>query len=795
VKHRCPVAAAVLAVAIATTLAGCGTPEERAAKYITNAQQLFDAKDYDKARIEAQNAAQINPKNADARFLLAKIAEEQKEYQQMFGHLTVVVDEAPTNVEARLKLATLYFLGQAWEQAREQVATLMEQAPNDARVRLLYARTLIQKGEQAQGIAEIDAALKLDPDNVEGILLQSSAMAIESLDKGIANVDAAIARLPAEAVRPLRELRVVMLSQAKRAPEVETDLEALARDFPKEDAYQFQLARFYQSQGRVDDAEKLLKGVAERDPEDTTKTLGYVQFLATQKDLDQAEAALKTFIGERPDDNKLKLALAELYERTKRGEDARQTYAAVAGAAPKTAEGYVARNRLAAIAVQAGKIDEGKALLEGILTDAPDESQALLLRAAIRAADNQLPDAIADLRLVLRKDDKNVKALLLLGQAYAQTKDLALAKDTYRRLLEVEPDSADGLLQLSALLAGEKDLAGAEDLLRKRLEKQPDDILASGRLVELLLAQKQADKAEAEARRMAALNNQTGVGDFQLARVLAQKQDFAGAAAAFRKSVDSRVGDPLPLQGLVQSLVAQGKSGEAINVLNDKVAANKDDLFAKFLLAGIYGREGDQKNAERYLEDVIKQKPDAVVAYASLAGLYKTDREARIRVYQRGLKQLPGNPELSMLLGTEYEQSGRSDDAIGVYEALVKANPKYEPGINNLAASLLDTRTDKASWQRALELSRPLENTGNPAMMDTLGWAFHRNGETTRAVALLEQAVAKAPQVPVFRYHLGMAYVAAGNPVGAKQELEKALAAVSADTPWRAEVTTTLAKL
>ncbi len=173
-KHRHPVAAAVLAAAIATLLAGCGTPEERAAKYIANAQALFDAKDYDKARIEAQNAAQINPKNADARFLLAKIAEEQKEYQQMFGHLTVVVDEAPTNVEARLKLATLYFLGQAWEQAREQVATLMEQAPNDARVRLLNARTLIQKGEQAAGIAEIDKALELDPDNVEGILLQSS---------------------------------------------------------------------------------------------------------------------------------------------------------------------------------------------------------------------------------------------------------------------------------------------------------------------------------------------------------------------------------------------------------------------------------------------------------------------------------------------------------------------------------------------------------------------------------------------------------------------------------------------
>ena len=52
--------------------------------------------------------------------MLAEIAEEQKEYQQMFGHLMVVVDEDPGNVEARLKLGTLYFLGQAWDDAAKQ---------------------------------------------------------------------------------------------------------------------------------------------------------------------------------------------------------------------------------------------------------------------------------------------------------------------------------------------------------------------------------------------------------------------------------------------------------------------------------------------------------------------------------------------------------------------------------------------------------------------------------------------------------------------------------------------------
>jgi tetratricopeptide (TPR) repeat protein len=781
--------------ALAATLVACGTPEERAAKYIATAQSLYDAGDYTKAKLEAQNAAQINPKDANARYLLAQIAEKQEEYQAMFGHLMVAVDEDPTLLEARLKLGTLYFLGQAWEEAAKQAAVLMEQAPNDARVRLLNARVLIQKGEQQAGIAEIDEAIRLDPDNVEGILLQSSAMAIENLDKALANIDTAIERLPADKVRPLRELRVVMLSQGKRTAEVETDLAALARDFPQEDSYQFQLARFYTSQGRVDEAEKLLKQVAELDTADTTRRLGYVQFLATQKDADQAAAALKTFIERSPDDLKLKLALAELYEVTKKPDLAMAAYQQAADQAPKTPEGYIARNRIATLKIQQGKVDEGKALVDAILKDAPDEPTALLLRAAVRFTEKQYGDAIADLRLVLRKDDKNAKALLLMAQAYMQTGDTVLAKDAYRRLLDIEPNNGDALQQLAIVLAIEKDFAGAEDLLRKHLAQQPDDVLASGRLVEVLLAQQKVSDAEAEARRMAELQNDAGVGDFQLARVLATKKDFAGAAEAFRKSAASRADDPLPLQGLVQSLVAQGKTSEALSVLNSRVAEKQDDLFAKFLLAGVYGRSGDVKNAERYLEEVIKAKPDAVVAYVSLAGLYPKDRDARIKVLQRGLAAIPGSPELSMLLGTEFEQTDRHEEAISVYEALVKANPAYEPGVNNLAASLLDNRTDQASWARALELARPLEKTGNPAMLDTLGWAFYRNNNATRAVAVLEQAVAKAPQVPVFRYHLGMAYIQAGNPVGAKQELQAAVKPENKDWPGRSDAVTALAKL
>ena len=85
-----------------------------------------------------------------------------------------------------------------------------------------------------RGIAEIDKSLELDPDYADAIILKAAAASMESLDDGLQILDTAIARLPADQKsRPLRELRVIMLSQAKRLDQVETSLQSLAADFPE----------------------------------------------------------------------------------------------------------------------------------------------------------------------------------------------------------------------------------------------------------------------------------------------------------------------------------------------------------------------------------------------------------------------------------------------------------------------------------------------------------------------------------------------------------------------------------
>ena len=83
-------------------LVACGGSEERQAKYYERAQSAFDAGEFDKARIDAQNVLQINPKHAQARYLMALLSERKQDWKGMYGNLAAAVDADPAMVPARM---------------------------------------------------------------------------------------------------------------------------------------------------------------------------------------------------------------------------------------------------------------------------------------------------------------------------------------------------------------------------------------------------------------------------------------------------------------------------------------------------------------------------------------------------------------------------------------------------------------------------------------------------------------------------------------------------------------------
>lgn len=768
----------ILVAALLALLAACASPAEKAAAYVAKAQEHIDAGDYEQAGLEARNAAQIEPKNAKARYLMALIAEHKEDYKGMFGHLMVAVDADPSNIEARLKLAMVFVAIGDWEGVAEQSDALLKLAPEDARVVLLQARLDLQNGNLSAGRAGLEKAMQLDPSSSDPVLILGALEGADDLDRGLAILDAGIARMPKDKAKGLREQRILLLARANRLEEVEQGLQAMMADYPAESGYPDQLARIYAGQGRLDDADKVYLRLIELDPADASRRIAYVGFLVGQEQTGKAEKFLQTSIAAWPDDDALRLTLGNLYEADSRLDEAKAAYQALATRSPKSPDGVKGRIRMAVIESTSKNDAAATKVIDELLVDIPEEPTALLLRAGSRLKAGKTGDAIADLRIVTRKEPENVTALLVLAEAHRSNNEPAVAKDTYRKVLRLQPDSTTALEELIKLHIANQEFADAEQLLTERLRNQPDDAGASRVLVDLLLSQGKKDQAAAEAQRMAALPGQGGLGDLSMGRVLAEQEDYAAAAESFRKSMAAGGGnDPLAIEGLVRSLNAAGKRQEAVALLNQlKAGTGKDNAaFSDFLLADIYGQSGDRAAAEKALEAAIKSRPDIADGYLRLAGLYAGDPAAQIRIYERGMKALPGNPYIGLPLAVALEESGQYEAMISSLESLYQANPAIPQVANNLAMAILDHRSDPASYQRALELARKIESSNDPLLLDTVGWAYYRAGEVAQAVSILERVVAKEDRVPVYHYHLGMAYLAMGNQVGAQQQLEQAV--------------------
>lgn len=773
-KRLHPQLLAVTAIFAAFFLGACESPEERAAGYLASAESRFAEGDIVKAEIDVKNALQIWPKNPQGRFLLANINESRRDFQEMASNLRIAVDADPNFLEARVKLGVLYALAGQVELAEEQANAISEADRDSVDVKLLLARIAAAKGDLEQAQVELEDAVRMDPSNEQALGLLASVSAATDLPRALELVDKGIAQ--AEDKRALRLLRIQILRQAgNRQAEVETQYKALMADYPTDVEFGYQYAQFLASEGRVDDIEPVLLKVIANDPDNVEVRLALVQFVARSKGIAEAEKLLVEYSSALPDKYALRLALASLYQQSGKNDEAYKEYKAVADSAGNENEGLQAKSSMAALRLSEGKEEEGEALIEEVLAVDSVNAQALILRAALYLQRNEYKKSVADLREVLRTDSDNLQAQLLLARVHNQAGDTVLAEDAYRRALAMNPGNQVATLELARILVSRSKLDDARDMLEKQLEKAPGDVRFVRALIGVQLAQNLPDDAVAEASRVAAIPGQEAVGNFLLGSVYQATASHEKAVTAFQESLKVAPTAPEALRGMVASMIQLGRTDDARSYLVALEDEYPDNLYVKTLLSQVLASAGNAGAGKEMIESALESDAEWLPGYTTLAGLQSGDLSAQIGTYRRGLEAMPGSQELALLLGTAYEKNGQIEEAIAAYDEALKAKPDSPAVANNLASLLADYRNDTDSLRRAFGLAEQFRASNNPAFIDTLGWVYYRLGDYKNAVPLLEKAVEGAPQIPVLRYHLGMAYLAVDKPEMAKEQLEISL--------------------
>lgn len=467
----------VPALAVAILLTACASPAEQAADHGARAAALFEAGQLREARQAARDVLQVAPKNVQARYVLARMAEQDGQIGQMLGHLEVVIGEDPAHVPARLTLATMLVHAQDYDGARLLLDQLKTLAPDDPDVRLLEARLLVRTGAVDAGIDALDFIIDRQPDHGEAALLRGLAYASIDPDLGLADLADSIQRLGKADTTALRQARIGILHREQRTANLESELKALVQDHPA-GGHGRDLAAFYLAEGRLDDAEQSLAAAVAAAPRNVELQLALAALQARRRQEPAlAEQALKALMAEAPSDPALPLLLGQWYEGSGRLDEARARYAAVLRQDARSDAGCEARVRIAGLDLATGRRAEARAALDGVLADCPDQVQALVARGRMNGAEGRLDDAVADLRGALRKAPGDHAALLAMARVHMDRADWTLARDAHRRLLEASPWPAD-LVNLAGQDRGSWDEAiarlGAELAAARNLSRNDD---------------------------------------------------------------------------------------------------------------------------------------------------------------------------------------------------------------------------------------------------------------------------------------------------------------------------------
>jgi tetratricopeptide (TPR) repeat protein len=250
-----------------TALVACSSPEEKAAGYIENADELLQEGDLKKAELEYKNALQINQNLPDAWYGLAKIHERRQEWKQVYGTLNKVREMAPNHVDGRVMLAQILLASNPLDQALADATEILEMAPDDVRSDTLMAAVHFRLENFDGARQEVDKALAIDPGNSEALLVRARVLLAEKrYDEALSVLDAATENDRDNVSFYL--MKIQAYSETGDRQSIEKVYLVLIDQFPANVTFKQALARHYLQDEDIDSAESVILQITESGDED-----------------------------------------------------------------------------------------------------------------------------------------------------------------------------------------------------------------------------------------------------------------------------------------------------------------------------------------------------------------------------------------------------------------------------------------------------------------------------------------------------------------------------------------------
>ena len=411
------------------------------------------------------------------------------------------------------------------------------------------------------------------------------------------------------------------------------------------------------------------------------------------------------------------------------------------------------------LAVQSANRGDGFLQLNGLLANNPDK--ATNLRVIQRLAQSY-PDL--------------AQAHFAVAQAASNAGQDDLALKEIREAARLSPDWELAVLYEASLLQkGSNDAAA--DRLAGYLKTHPKSREVRLAYARTLVADKKFPEARGQFEQL--LKDNPGNTDvvFAVAVLSMQLEDWPGAEANLKRLLDLGYADRNSVRFYLGQVTEEQKRFPEALQWYGEVTRSEQFMPAQIRTAQVMSKQGDLAGARKYLQNVSAanndQRAQLIIAESQLLRDADQPKEA-FEVVERGLGQLPDNPDLLYDYAMLAEKLDRMDVLESSLRMVIKLKPEHAHAYNALGYSLADrnVRLDEAKGliDEALKLA-----PDDSYIIDSLGWVLYRQGKNEEALKELQRAYAGRPDAEIAA-HLGEVLWVTGRRSEAQKIWDEALA-------------------
>ena len=363
------------------------------------------------------------------------------------------------------------------------------------------------------------------------------------------------------------------------------------------------------------------------------------------------------------------------------------------------------------------------------LAISPEDRDLRIRRASmllVLSGRDNVSQALNVLNTLFERNRLDADALYLQSQAYRSLGNLFQAEQAAREILALEPNSQRGAYALSQVFSQGHRYQDVIDYLEGFLALPSSDGKASIALFSYLAYAYQSlgnyDKAiEVFSRAKKVIPNSPS---FDVA-IIQASLEAKRYAAALDLAVEAQIQYPQDqrfLQLQASALLHTGHSLRALTIAEELVTENPNNVSSIIVLAELYSESGDVDKG--------------VALLANAAVRFPTDESILFRQ------------------GSILANADRYDDAELVFRKILEQKPDHAETLNYLGYMFADRgqRLDEAIRLITKALDFDIHN---PAYLDSLGWAYFKQGDLAEAEKYLSQAVAALPVNSVIQSHFG----------------------------------------